>query len=560
MTSTIATTHQLFNNITNVELNYPFPYPGVGVSVYEVPNLSTVSDPSTFFVPPSSPVSTTTPPIALNPVSTNTISGTNTLTLSYSANIISFGTSDIISAVDSAASGANTVIEISGGALTSSFLVYGPTPTNSVTFNANILPPSNTPYSISAYDSNIQANTVTSNLRVLNQLSLSYPYSVIHQGQSDVISAVLSGPTSNTLYLTANLLPSVTANTMSVSLKPIPSDILQLQVNGYTVANNTAGSNTIQPLFNANVLPYATYTITAMDTQDKINVQNQLTVVPPTALKMAELTYSGPTLTYTQPGTNYNLISSSLIANYSGESGFSTPMKLFAIEPFSFGGPTAYFDFYYPEYDLPTSTSAQSYIVLQITNASTTTPPSVGSSLYYLNYTPSLGVSGAISYTSSQSGSSPVKAPASFRTERGSEVGSIMPTQVTYDMAKSVDMLQFVVGPASTTVTTAEHTIGPFSVGAQALPNVTIANVTANCTFSTTSCTVNGISNLSATPSVSQAITPVKLNTAATPLAVLDTNANQASTLIVIGSKYVNSVAAQIFAQNPSLNSTFGPG
>jgi hypothetical protein len=139
-------------------------------------------------------------------------------------------------------------------------------------------------------------------------------------------------------------------------------------------------------------------------------------------------------------------------------------------------------------------------------------------------------------------------------------VASITPTQVTYDMAKSVDMLQFIVGPASTSVTTAEHVIGPFAVGAQALPNVTIANVTANCTFSTTSCVVNGISNLSATPSVSQAITPVKLNTAATPLAVLDTNANQASTLIVIGSKYVNSVAAQIFAQNPSLDSSFGPG
>jgi hypothetical protein len=51
----------------------------------------------------------------------------------------------------------------------------------------------------------------------------------------------------------------------------------------------------------------------------------------------------------------------------------------------------------------------------------------------------------------------------------------------------------------------------------------------------------------------------VGLNTAAVPLAVLDSNANPASTLIVVGSKYVNSVAAQIFAQNPSLDSSFGP-
>ncbi|MGC9142914.1 MAG: hypothetical protein ACP5HF_03430, partial [Candidatus Micrarchaeia archaeon] len=274
-------------------------------------------------------------------------------------------------------------------------------------------------------------------------------------------------------------------------------------------------------------------------------------------VEMAYLDYYGPTLTYTQPGTNYNLISSSPTATYSGESGFSTPMTLSALNPSAPTAPTPYFKFYFPEYNLPTSTSLPSSIMLQITNASTTTPPSVGSSLYYLNYTPSLG-SGVISYTSSSGNQ--VKAPAGFRTERGSMVASITPTQVTYDMAKSVDMLQFIVGPASTSVTTTEHVIGPFSVGAQALPNVTIANVTADCTFSTTSCVVNGISNLSATPSVSQAITPVKLNTAATPLAVLDTNANQASTLIVIGSKYVNSVAAQIFAQNPSLDSSFGPG
>jgi len=283
---------------------------------------------------------------------------------------------------------------------------------------------------------------------------------------------------------------------------------------------------------------------------------------------MAVLEYVGPTLTYTAPGVSYNKISQQgtpITATYSGESGFSTPMTLAAISPSPAPTvPTAYFNFYFPEYDLPTSQALSSNIVLQLTNASTTTPPSVGSALYYLNYTQTpLGVSGAISYFSSNAAtgvSNNIKAPAGFRTERGSMVASITPTQVTYDLAKSVDMLQFIVGPASTTISTAEHTIGPFAVGAQALPNVTIANVTANCTFSTTSCTVNGVSNLTATPSVSQAITPVKLNTAATPLAVLDTNANQASTLIVIGSKYVNSIAAQIFAQNPSLDSSFGPG
>ena len=40
---------------------------------------------------------------------------------------------------------------------------------------------------------------------------------------------------------------------------------------------------------------------------------------------------------------------------------------------------------------------------------------------------------------------------------------------------------------------------------------------------------------------------------------MLDSNSNAASTLVVVGSKYVNSVAAQIFSQNPSLSNTFGP-
>jgi len=282
--------------------------------------------------------------------------------------------------------------------------------------------------------------------------------------------------------------------------------------------------------------------------------------------QLAELTYSSPSspapsLTYTVPGVSYSEISSSstsssTTATYS-EGGLSAPMELTpATLSTTPSKPTAYFTFQFPEYDVPGATSPSSNIQLELTNASTT--PSTGSALYYLNYTPPLG-SGVLSYTSTNYGKA-VKAPQGFRTERGSEVGPITTTQVTYDMAKSVDMLQFVVGPANQTISTAEHTIGPFAVGAQALPNVTIANVTANCTFSTTSCTVNGVSNLTATPSVSQAITPVKLNTAATPLAVLDTNANQASTLIVIGSKYVNSIAAQIFAQNPSLNASFGPG
>ncbi len=177
--------------------------------------------------------------------------------------------------------------------------------------------------------------------------------------------------------------------------------------------------------------------------------------------------------------------------------------------------------------------------------------------LYWLNQTN--GDNNAMTYTSSQG--NPVKAVQGFRTERGSEVAAISPTSVTYDMAKAVDSLEFVVGPYSSAVSSTTKTYGPYGVGqATNIPNVTIAQVNASCSFSSTSCSVTGLSNLTATPSVTSATTPVTLNTATTPLAVLDSNANQAATLIVVGSKYVNSVASQIFAQNPSLDSSFGPG
>ncbi|MDE1849992.1 MAG: hypothetical protein KGI00_04660, partial [Candidatus Micrarchaeota archaeon] len=102
----------------------------------------------------------------------------------------------------------------------------------------------------------------------------------------------------------------------------------------------------------------------------------------------------------------------------------------------------------------------------------------------------------------------------------------------------------------------------PYGVGqATNLANVTIGKVNATCTGgsgASSSCTVTGLANLTATPSVTQAVVPVSLNTATTPLVVLDSNANQAATLVLVGSKYVNSVSAQLFAQNPSLDSSFG--
>ena len=143
-------------------------------------------------------------------------------------------------------------------------------------------------------------------------------------------------------------------------------------------------------------------------------------------------------------------------------------------------------------------------------------------------------------------------------------MASFATSSATYDEAKQVDTLQFLVGPASSNVTTGKKTYGPYGIGAATnIPNVTIANVSATCggSFNATSssCKITGLANVTGLPSAKEAVVPVTLNTATSPIAVLDTQASNASSLIVVGSKYVNSVAAQIFAQNPSLDSSFGP-
>ncbi len=207
-------------------------------------------------------------------------------------------------------------------------------------------------------------------------------------------------------------------------------------------------------------------------------------------------------------------------------------------------------------------TTANAYLYIGLTNSST-----VGSNpTYWLNRSNSY--QNAVEYYSTQS--NPVNATVGFRTERGDEIAAISTQSATIDIAKTIDTLGFVAGPANVTQGGSSVTnFGPYGVGkATNIPNVTIAAVNATCTLSSvnvTGCTVSGINNLTSliVPSVKEAVTPVHLNTATvggTPLAVLDTQVNNSAALIVIGSRYVNSVAKQIFANNPQLNSTFGPG
>lgn len=299
-----------------------------------------------------------------------------------------------------------------------------------------------------------------------------------------------------------------------------------------------------------------------------VSIDNQTSTGFAAANTVAALvTGTTPQLIYSLSGQNYYQTTPGTTMNYNQQNGQTvTTFSISSVSPSATsagsGNLWQYFSYSANEIAVTSNTNMQDQFSFNALNA---TSGVAGSTMFQLNYSRS-NTQNNVTYTSSGAGTggaSSVNAAAGFVSERGSKVGQITPTQLTFNLAENVDSLQLVVGPVNATVTSAKKTVGPYSVGQSTnLPNVTIANVTAKCSVgaSGSGCTVSGISNLTAVPSVSSASTPVSLNTAQTPLVVLDSNANSASTLIVIGSKFVNSVAQQIFSQNPSLDSSFNTG
>jgi hypothetical protein len=276
---------------------------------------------------------------------------------------------------------------------------------------------------------------------------------------------------------------------------------------------------------------------------------------------MASLaTTTTPQVIYPASGQVYSNIASGATVTYNQQNG--QPTGNFAITGMSpvpkastGVGVWGFFTYNVPEIDVPAntgSTDSFSFNIMNSTAGASATP------LFQLNYS-ATNTWNNVTYTSAAG--TAILAKTGFVSERGSKVATISPTVLTFDIARNIDMLQLVVGPVNATVTTSGKQVGPYGVGQTTnIPNVTIANVTQTTTVTGagSGCTVSGTGNLTATPSVTSATTPVKLDTSATPLVVMDSNANAASTLIVVGSKFVNTVAQQIFAQNPSLDSSFG--
>jgi hypothetical protein len=141
-----------------------------------------------------------------------------------------------------------------------------------------------------------------------------------------------------------------------------------------------------------------------------------------------------------------------------------------------------------------------------------------------------------------------------YYTERGSQFVDMSTSGVSVQRALRLGELKFYVKSTGTTPVEGT-TVGPLGEGESANVGggvtVKVLNITetvGTCTAGGAggSCQVTGKDQLTATPSVSTAIVSTPLNTKTAPIVVLDKDADQASTLIVVGGNLVNTVAADV--------------
>ncbi len=333
---------------------------------------------------------------------------------------------------------------------------------------------------------------------------------------------------------------------------------LQVTVSGYdgsthlnpSFTTNTIGTN---PATETNIGSVASgFTNVTSIKVSKVIPGLVVRVVETNLVASLDANATGPMVLYAPAsGKVYDQVTPGLTATYNQHNG--QPTTTFSLTPtsgvvFNGGKSNEYFTYTMDELAVPSQSSEVDSVAFGLFNntAGVSSEP-----LFILNGTVS-GAKNNVTYTPTVGAA--INANQSFVTERGSKIASIGPQQITFDIAKSVDQLQFVVAPSSSSssnaVSYALH--GPYGVGqATNLANVSIGKVTANVSVAPGAhFTVTGISNLTATPSVSSADTPVLLKnlSAGSPnnLVVLDSQANAGSTLILVGSGYVNSLSASL--------------
>jgi hypothetical protein len=414
--------------------------------------------------------------------------------------------------------------------------------------------------------SNIGNKNVTEPVQELT-VSSSIPNAFSYGGTSSSSATFLLAPYEFTQ--TTNT-PSVNDISMTASLGSnsrfynyIKNNPVYVNVYGYN------GANPVKTTFEVQASgTYPTLTVTpavstsAYTSVNSINVTTK-TAFPDLTLTVNSITPSSNTLATLAPGTSgvlytssgLNEIGSSSVQYNQQNGGNIQTITLASITPSVTSGVGQYFNVVVPETAVssPTYTDALGFGIDNNSNPSST------GTIFNLNYTVGSASNGGIGnnvtyYPAVQgtgySTSNAIRAPNGFRTERGSEV--VLPsggTSLTFQIAKSIDMLQFAVAPSTSTITKSVKTYGPYGIGqATNIPNVTVANITAGVQVSGSShYTITGISNITATPSVLTADQPVLLSSLPTaPLVVLDSNANPASNLILVGSGYVNTLSAQL--------------
>jgi hypothetical protein len=348
------------------------------------------------------------------------------------------------------------------------------------------------------------------------------------------------------------------ANTIS------SSHTVTVQVKGYTSSGNAAnGINTTEPSLtftsptSNQLLTTPLYAVTGITisngrafpvnsvTNFSVTVGNivgttganqlsQLLQIKPLALLSQS---NGYNKTYTTPNGN---------TLYNQQNGQQTNVYVNLGSGAPTGSISQFYTFNVAENPVPQNSVAIDSLGFGIYN---TTGSQGNSQLLQMNYSTS-GQHANATYVSSQALAIPVQ--AGFRTEKGSKVASIGPSQDVFDMATSADMLQFALTntAGNAVVSKSTSTFGPYTVGqATNLPNVSIAAVNASVVLSGTSkYTVTGVNALTVVTSVTSATTPVLLKnlSSTAPLVVLDSSANQGSNLILVGSGYVNTLSQQL--------------
>ena len=402
---------------------------------------------------------------------------------------------------------------------------------NSKSVVYNLLPYELTEYNaVNASNSLISSNgiavTISNSVNTGNFISKTYPLTVTISGYKDkqlVSHGFIFNSTANAVTENSLFFDNVTNITLS---KAVPG-ILSANVYVY----NTLAPSTSNIISNGNVIPSLLVAASSSN-----------------ALLYASLTPAPIGITYNN-GKLYNLTSTSnvLYNQYNGQ----TP-ESFVLT--STTGPSTaiqgqYFNYSILEYPVPGSTTAKDVISFGIANSSV---GAGASTVFQLNETntgsASMGTINNLTYTSTQNNK--VNAATGFITERGSVISSIGQSALSINLAKSVDYLSFMVGPESVSAVSVAKQYGPFKVGqslsSMGLPNATVSKITAN--VSASNVVVTGISNLTATPSVSSADQVVLLkNLSTNPLVVLDNaSVNPSSNLVLVGSGYVNALSKQL--------------